>query len=775
MKQGWDFPQSAADADDTGHVDAGNEDIRRLHRQASRLGAEWLSLPLADFWTRLAREQAALDVAAGTYSTHQADLEALRTLRRQEANWEAALRNALENAALSWRDSEIPGIGAQAPTLSLMSELELSAHLHAQQWVPLLEKSLGPVLEDCDRRVAAIAVRLGLRADAGNPWGAAGFLRAFVDALPLDEFSPTLVPIVFDHLGQRLPPMLREVLPRVSALLEGGGVMPLPVAAAPRAPDIVGAGKSAEVVSIDPHVEEAAGPPPEAPVLGMDTLANLRARPAVGPNPPDSGDLPARGEPGLPRYRDIVHEHLAQWRARAQADGSWDVSRPAAPGMHTLRSAEVMTVASVLQGEDPTPFANALAQTGGATLQRVIREEMLKAAVQFGFERDNTSFNPEDEDAIDLVAILFNRLAENNDLLPRGTRMFGKLVLPYVKVAMIDDSLFNRRSHPARRLLDALTETCDGNAGESVVNREMLDRAEAVVDQVVARFQEDQAIFELAAQELRDYLAQQRQRAEVAERRMAEALHGRERLHHARSDAHAELAQRLQHAPLSAPTHDFLEQFWQKALVQVWLRYGADSPRHRAMLELADALLALDAAGAQSRITELARGFVAQMPALRDCLALCGRIGQAAEEAIARLATGLSDPNAERGIRDIAQPPPEEILVEREAGLRVACSRESSADPLLVARLRKLRVGQGLRLREEEGRDSAARIAWVSPLTARFLIVNRRGMRKLVVSPEELAMLVESGQATIRAIDAPVDHAMRQVWEELRNAGSPQA
>ena len=104
-------------------------------------------------------------------------------------------------------------------------------------------------------------------------------------------------------------------------------------------------------------------------------------------------------------------------------------------------------------------------------------------------------------------------------------------------------------------------------------------------------------------------------------------------------------------------------------------------------------------------------------------------------------------------------------------GLRLVSARETPEDPVLVARLRKLRAGQGLRIREEHGHESAARIAWVSPLTGRFLIVNRHGLRKLVVTAEELAVLVGRGEVVIRAIEAPMDHAMRQVWEQLRAAG----
>lgn len=724
-------------------------DAERLHRQAARLGAEWLAAPLSGFWTRLASEWAARSVAATNYSTHQADMEAVRALVAQEKAWGARLRNGLEDAALAWRSNQV----LASRTLSLMSEIELSAHLNAQQLAGDLEKVLADSLEASDRRVAALAANLGMRPGAGNPWAPETVLRVFAQTLPLDDFSATLVPATFDDLRKRLPALMRDVLPRISTLLEGSGVVAAPAAA-------------------EAAVQREASEQTLAPsALRHDTVANLRARPAVEPVPATSvGHVPRRDE-GLPRYRDIVHEHLAQWRQRAQAAGTWQAHKPAGQSVHVLRSAEVMTMASVLQGEDPAPFATALAREGGDSLQCVIREEMLKAAVQLGFDREQTQFSQDDEDAIDLVAILFDTLADSNDLMPRGTRMFGKLVLPYVKVAVMDDSLFNRRTHPARRLLDALAESCDGNAGESAPHREMLARAEAVVDQVVARFEEDQAIFELAAKELRDYLEQQRLRAEIAERRMAEALHGRERLHFARQDAHAELISLARGRPLTEACHHFLEQVWQTALLHVWLRYGADTTRYRAMRNLGATLVELDAAGAQLEADKLARGFVGQLVPLRECLSLCGYVDEAAEVAIARLCAGLANPDAERVARDVAptllEAPSDDMPV---AGLRLVSTRETPDDPVLVARLRKLRAGQGLRIREEQGHESAAKIAWVSPLTGRFLIVNRRGLRKLVVSAEELATLVGRGEVVIRAVEAPVDHAMRQVWEQLRAA-----
>ena len=87
--------------------------------------------------------------------------------------------------------------------------------------------------------------------------------------------------------------------------------------------------------------------------------------------------------------------------------------------------------------------------------------------------------------------------------------------------------------------------------------------------------------------------------------------------------------------------------------------------------------------------------------------------------------------------------------------------------------MRQLRVGQWLRLIDDNGRESAARVAWISPLTQRLLIVNRRGIRRMVVSPEELAALVSAGRAVVRAVDAPFDEAMKQLWQQLNAANDP--
>src|SRR5690606_14306950 len=241
----------------------------------------------------------------------------------------------------------------------------------------------------------------------------------------------------------------------------------------------------------------------------------------------------AEGRP--PRYRDVVREHLASWRAAGAAAADETVAGGADAGLdlsgvQVLRTEDLLNVAQILQGDDSAPYARALEAADARELSRVMREAILGGVRQLGFDADATHFSVDEEDAIDLVGMLFSSISDANDLEARARDFFGRLVVPYLKVALTDDSMFNRRSHPARRLLDALTEACDGNAGETPQDREVLDHAERAVDRVVEEYDDDQAIFELAASERRDQLEQQRRRSELAEKRAAEAIHGRERL-----------------------------------------------------------------------------------------------------------------------------------------------------------------------------------------------------------------------------------------------------
>src|SRR5690606_2412351 len=201
------------------------------------------------------------------------------------------------------------------------------------------------------------------------------------------------------------------------------------------------------------------------------------------------------------------------------------------------------------------------------------------------------------------------------------------------------------------------------------------------------------------------------------------------------------------------------------------LRDGAGTARHHQAIALGDAMVQVDADAFHARGRVVAEQLLALQVPLGECYSNCGMDATGARDAMARIISALGLPDAPRRVHhpdaavDDVDPGADEPAL---AGLQLAGGTDTlEFDPEVAARMRRLRVGQGLRLVDEDGHETAGRIAWISPLTGRFLIVNRRGARRMVVSPEELTALVAAGRVVVRSTDAPFDEAMRQVWQRL--------
>jgi len=310
--------------------------------------------------------------------------------------------------------------------------------------------------------------------------------------------------------------------------------------------------------------------------------------------------------------------------------------------------------------------------------------------------------------------------------------------------------------------------SCESNDGGSPQDRELLERASATVARVVAEFNEDLAVFELAAQELHDLLQQQRRRAEIVERRSAETVHGRERLLQARLQAASALAQRVSARPLTPVTAQFLEQHWQHHLVQVLLRDGQGSERCTHVLALADELVAVDEAAARGEGGSVADRVLGLHPGLVECLASSGLDDQVAGEWMAGMARAMAFPDAPRDVRPLpAMPQLGDDSDETRLLSVVGGHAGLDFDPAVAERIAALPPGSWMRLLGEGGDEGSVKVAWVSPLTSRLLLVNRRGLRKLVASPQQLAALVKAGKLLEDTADLPFDEAMRNVRVRL--------
>lgn len=714
----------------------------------------------------VAIEASARDTVA-TSPMARRDLEnALLALRQRNASYVMRFRELVAEGFD--RFLALPPGAQRAPAqFDLVEESQLQYHVAGQRLADAIALRHGPALQQMERRLEALSAALG-QPPATNPVGPVRLAGAFGQTFRDTILPDALRPLLFAQYEQRLGEVLADLYSRINTVLAasgyGGGEPPRPrievdaEAVAPAAND---------APALEPPAADGRGRITELRRLLRDWRHDARRSPAsgeaggsggaptgagaTGSGAPGSGatgsGLPGTGSPG----------------AGAGAGGAGLAGRR---DVRKLRVAEVVSVASLLQSEPPEAYAKALA--GECPLGDAIRAELADGARRLGLDPKDTCLGEDEQDAIDLVALLFESLFQTHAQLQRSRRLYARLVLPYVKVALTGEDLFTERRHPARRLLDAITEACEGNDGATPQDRELLKHAASAAHRIVADFNEDLAVFELATAELEAMLEQQRQRVEAIERRAAEAVHGRERLLRARLQANAAVARRLAQVPVTPVVGTFLVDYWQHHVLQTLLRDGLDSQRHRDALALGEAMVEADRVAAMGHGPAVADLLISLQQDIAECLSSSGLDDAATREWMAGLVRTLSRPDTPRSLHELPEPPHAE---EDGASLHLAGGTDShDFDPSVVERMRQLRPGDWVRLTGREDEPVAAKVAWISPLTKRYLLVNRRGARVLVASAEQLAALDSEGRLDLAAEKAPFDAAMQQLHHRLDRA-----
>jgi hypothetical protein len=184
--------------------------------------------------------------------------------------------------------------------------------------------------------------------------------------------------------------------------------------------------------------------------------------------------------------------------------------------------------------------------------------------------------------------MLFEFILQDRNLPAQIQALLGRLQIPYLKVAILDKHLFAQKSHPARRLLDALAEAGKSWSEESDKDHRLHDRVRQVVEAILGDFDDDVGIFERELTNFNGFMEQYHKRAELAEQRAAEATRGREKLQDARRTAAREILQRIEDRNLPPVVHAVLSRPWANYLVLTLLRQGETSDEWKNALRFAD-------------------------------------------------------------------------------------------------------------------------------------------------------------------------------------------
>ena len=688
-------------------------------------------------------------------------------------------RPAIERNFLATVNIEMGGMTSRAapsPTampamaeLSLVADTDLEESLAITSMGSKHESRLARDLFAINQRLSVICGGRKIE-DASNPIAPAALSQAFRQALRELTADTRVKLLIYKLFDRYVLSTLEELYAEANELLARAGVLPQLRVAAPRGGNAAPRGTAAA----DPAAAATAGAMADAadPAASelLQTLHGLFAarRGGAAPATARAGDMggPPPSANELLGALSVLQTQLAAGHvqpAPSMIDGTGNFDRDAVSQLKE----QLLGQLGALRGTRPSHVAGI------------------------------------DEDTIDLVGMLFEFILDDHTLPPEMQALLARLQIPYLKAAILDRKLFAHRQHPARRLLDALAEQAKGWSLDSDRDGRLHEKIKGIVDQLLHEFDDNLDIFERLLADLQQFNESSRRRSELAEQRVAESTRGREKLEQARRRAAREIVDRIGGRQLPPLAHEVLARAWANHLVLLQLRQGEESTEFRDALRFVDDFIA----STRPPANDAARQYLRQ---------LLPGIERALREGLANVA--FQQPDIERLLAQLHDWYEQQLGEPRHAAPAVPAAANATATPASISvaeaaaiaaipesiqpiiepaaepepelpgesvpvdtnspewrQVEALQPGVWLEFQLPDEPMVRAKLSWISPMSGRYLFVNRRGLKVADYSPQELAVLLASGHAQVLATNALFDRAMSAIVSRLRQPESPAA
>ncbi|MGJ4804917.1 DUF1631 family protein [Luteimonas sp. SDU82] len=581
-------------------------------------------------------------------------------------------------------------------------------------------------------------------------------MGAVAKALDIEHDSRLLLYRIFDR---HVMSGYTKVLERLDQLLDQQGILPglthVPVRVRPSpqpSSDAAGTGAGSRHGSGDGMASPGTGPGGAGASGGSSTAAPDPQRPHTG----WLGDpLEEHGDEDERRATEQLQQLL---HSRRELLGKL---RPAGrqPAGAVIGTEEVSAALGHLQ-------AQPLSIGGAPQTLADIKQTLLAQARQRGGV--HVELSARDNDTFELLGMLFGNLEEEIRAEAPAAALVKRLQVPLLRVALKDRAFFVRSRHPARQLLNTVAESAAKWLDEADYDPHFLAPLQGAVNHVVEKYDGDVEVFSASNEQLQTHLQAQVRKAELLEKRHAEAARGKEKLEVAKLRAAEVMADVIGEQRLPHFTRALLNQAWADVLTLTLLRQGEGSEAWNRQLDatrrIAEACTREDA----PRDPELVAHIESAL----------GQVGYHGDEASV-IAQRLTSNRPEEADGDPASRTELAMKLKARTRLGEDAERKKPALPPRTpeeqARYEQLRVlpfGTWIEFTtNQQGDVVRRRLSWYSLLTGNALFVNQRGQRMGEQSLDSVARLLASGQARIVTSGQArlVDRAWQAAMHALRS------
>jgi len=418
--------------------------------------------------------------------------------------------------------------------------------------------------------------------------------------------------------------------------------------------------------------------------------------------------------------------------------------------------------------------------------------------------------NETDTTTLDIVALLFDYILGDPALPAPIKALLGRLQIPMLKVATLDKSLFSKKAHPARRLLDVMAGASIGWSEGSASGEALYAKVEETVTRILEEFDTDLSLFETLREDFEAFLEKDTAAADARASHAANSLKTRERIVHAKFEVDGALKEVFKGRQVRGFVKDFVLDYWRQLLIVTFIEQGRDSEAFTDQIALADRLVdSVQPAGSAEERKQLTASLPKLISGLKKGMAALEMPPAKASEFLAMLAsvhvvsvkTDAQASLAERRLADhqmatfdgdaifdvtgetAADVPAEaerlkaedefvkaqlarlfdkEAIASEDLDIDFGALEPEPADPAAADAtaedfggvspaaaelVMELDLGDWVEFAQDDGSTLRARFTFISPTTGAYLFTDRDGHRALDTTFEALAAVFEDGSA----------------------------
>ena len=283
------------------------------------------------------------------------------------------------------------------------------------------------------------------------------------------------------------------------------------------------------------------------------------------------------------------------------------------------------------------------AGAGSPVMGMVLVERLAGELQQQSAELKNLTQNDNEKAIIELIALMFQSILQE-DRIPPGIRVwFARLQMPVLSVALADPDFFNRLDHPARLLIDHMG-SCALGFDASGISIEALETEIKRVVQVVEQYPETgERVYQRVYEEFKEFLKRNLTQKASTQKvvGVAQQVEQKETL---AIQCTIELRNQIKDMPVRDEIRDFLYKVWAEVIAVASMRQGG---QHAQTLQLKKTAVDLIwAASAKPNRADRAR-VIADLPellkSLRAGMGLLGLSEQNQDEHLKVISDTLAD------------------------------------------------------------------------------------------------------------------------------------